>query len=178
MPTAAMLRDAFLGPVDLEAKTITVGFLHPANRESIEKQPKRLTLINGGILAIFGMPLRLKCIDQSAAAPAHVLAPAPAPAPVPPPALAPIPEPQYAPAPSPEPAYETESTPWPDDPDPMAAMSMPSEPEPVPMSASAPQPWTTPPPAPAGPPGEEGDDLVAAAVSIFKGKLVVPPANP
>lgn len=64
-PSYAILREARVADVDLAAGRLTLAFASATIKEQMEN-PKRLQLVEGGIKAIFGQPLKVKCIEQAA----------------------------------------------------------------------------------------------------------------
>jgi DNA polymerase-3 subunit gamma/tau len=195
-PTGGILRSAHLVGVDLGAGTLTIGFKEEILKDQTEKTPKRVALIEGGIKAIFGTPLRLKCVVQAAPPPA----PEPEPwmdEPGPPDAYAPqsfdmAPEPVAPPpvaaapiAPPPESAPQSApavSPPW-EAPEPVTPSVVPpavaAEPVAMPAPAAAPEPEdpflaATPKPRPAPP---EADDPFLAATPVPR-TATKPPVSP
>jgi DNA polymerase-3 subunit gamma/tau len=165
-PTGSILRSAHLVGIDRATGILTIGFKEAILKEQTEKNAKRVALIEGGIKAIFGTPLRLKCIEQAA--------------PPPPPPEEPEP---WLDEPEPMGGYEPPdldldpapvagaAAGFPPAAEPAPAAMLPSEPV-DPFLAALPAPRQAPPPAAAAPPGEAGTDLVAEAARIFKGKVL------
>lgn len=104
-PSYAILREARVADVDLAAGRLTLAFASAAIKEQMEN-PKRLQLVEGGIKAIFGQPLKVKCIEQAT--------PPPMPA-----------EPMAASASAPAPSSASPSAPPPDRPAAAAARPAP-----------------------------------------------------
>jgi DNA polymerase-3 subunit gamma/tau len=176
-PTAGILSSAHLVGVDLAAGTLTIGFKEAILKDQTEKQPKRVALIEGGIKAIFGTPLRLKCVEQAAPPPE----PEPEPWPDEPEPMAAYAAPDLVMAPAE--VSEVSVMPAPAEPeDPFLAATpvarpaaQPAEPEDPFLAATPVARPAAKTAAPAEAAGDEGKDLVAEAARIFKGKILTAP---